>query len=166
VPLPTGKAGNDALIEALEAPSVAKVGEPYTVRIVVQSQRHAEGTIALDREGAPIKRIPVKLSPGANLITTTLRADKPGVQRVRAVLEAQPDSDPRNNLGLALTRVQGKPHVLIAEGGAGARATRLHAPCRRTRLPSRACARVASPTDPKNCSTTTRLCSTTSRDCT
>jgi len=120
VPLPTGKAGNDALIEALEAPSVAKVGEPYTVRIVVHSQRHAEGTIALDREGAPIKRIPVKLSPGANLVTTTLRADKPGVQRIRAVLEAQPDSDPRNNLGLALTRVQGKPHVLIAEGRAGA----------------------------------------------
>jgi Ca-activated chloride channel family protein len=120
VPLPTGKAGNDALIEALEAPSVAKVGEPYTVRIVVQSQRHAEGTIALDREGAPLKRIPVKLSPGANLITTTLRADKPGVQRVRAVLEVQPDSDPRNNLGLALTRVQGKPHVLIAEGKSGA----------------------------------------------
>jgi Ca-activated chloride channel family protein len=44
VPLPTGKAGNDALIEALEAPSVAKVGEPYIVRIVVQSQKHAEGT--------------------------------------------------------------------------------------------------------------------------
>jgi hypothetical protein len=120
VPLPTGKAGNDALIEALEAPSVAKVGEPYTVRIVVQSQKHAEGAIVLDREGAPIKRIPVKLSPGVNLITTTLRADKPGVQRIRAVLEAQPDSDPRNNLGLALTRVQGKPHVLIAEGKSGA----------------------------------------------
>ncbi|BCW96988.1 MAG: VWA domain-containing protein [Fimbriimonadales bacterium] len=120
VPLPTGKAGNDALIEALEAPSVAKVGEPYTVRIVVQSQRHAEGAIVLDREGAPLKRIPVKLSPGTNLITTTLRADKPGVQRVRAVLEALPDSDPRNNLGLALTRVQGKPHVLIAEGARGA----------------------------------------------
>lgn len=119
-PLPTGKAGNDALIEALESPSVAKVGEPYTVRIVVQSQRHAEGAIVLDREGAPLKRIPVKLSPGTNLITTTLRADKPGMQRVRAVLEAQPDSDPRNNLGLALTRVQGKPHVLIAEGARGA----------------------------------------------
>ena len=56
------------------------------MRIVVQSQRHAEGTIVLDREGAPIKRIPVKLSPGVNLITTTLRADKPGVQRIRAVL--------------------------------------------------------------------------------
>ena len=120
VPLPTAKAGNDALIEALEAPSVAKVGEPYTVRIVVQSQKHAAGTIALDRDGTPLKRIPVQLSPGTNLITTTLRADTPGVQRIRAVLEVQPDSDPRNNLGLALTRVQGKPHVLIAEGRAGA----------------------------------------------
>jgi uncharacterized membrane protein len=120
VPLPTGKAGNDALIEAFEAPSVAKVGEPYTVRIVVQSQRHAEGKITLDREGTPIKTLPVKLSPGVNLITTTLRADKSGVQRIRATLDASPDSDPRNNVGLALTRVQGKPHVLIAEGRAGA----------------------------------------------
>lgn len=120
VPLPTGKAGNDALIEALEAPSIAKVGEPYTVRIVVQSQRHAEGKITLDREGTPLKTLPVKLSPGVNLITTTLRADEPGMQRIRATLEAQPDSDPRNNIGLALTRVQGKPRVLIAEGRAGA----------------------------------------------
>ncbi|MCX7924417.1 MAG: glutamine amidotransferase [Fimbriimonadales bacterium] len=120
VPLTTGKAGNDALIEAIEAPSVAKVGEPYNLRIVVQSQRHAEGKITLDREGTPLKTLPVKLSPGVNLITTTLRADKAGVQRVRATLDAQPDIDPRNNLGLALTRVQGKPHVLIAEGRAGA----------------------------------------------
>jgi Ca-activated chloride channel family protein len=120
VPLPTGKAGNDALIEALEAPSIAKVGEPYTLRLVVQSQYHAEGTLHLDREGEPLKSLPVKLSPGVNLIMTTLRADKPGLQRIRALLEAQPDSDPRNNLGLALTRVQGKPHVLIAEGTPGA----------------------------------------------
>ncbi len=118
--LPTGKAGNDALIEAIEAPSVAKIGEPYNVRIVVQSQKHAEGKITLDREGTPLKTLPVKLSPGVNLITTTLRADKAGMQRIRATLEVQPDSDPRNNIGLALTRVQGKPHVLIAEGRVGA----------------------------------------------
>ncbi|MFN3690618.1 MAG: vWA domain-containing protein, partial [Fimbriimonadales bacterium] len=120
VPLPTGKADNDALIEALEAPSVAKIGEPYNVRIVVHSQKHAEGKILLDRDGTPLKTLPVKLTPGVNLITTTLRADRAGVQRVRAVLDAQPDSDPRNNIGLALTRVQGKPRVLIAEGEAGA----------------------------------------------
>ncbi|MFN7016212.1 MAG: glutamine amidotransferase [Fimbriimonadales bacterium] len=118
--LPTGKTGNDALIEAVEAPSIAKVGEPYNVRIVVQSQKHAEGKITLDREGTPLKTLPVKLSPGVNLITTTLRADKAGMQRIRATLEVQPDSDPRNNIGLAMTRVQGKPHVLIAEGQAGA----------------------------------------------
>ena len=118
--LPTGKAGNDALIEAIEAPSIAKIGEPYNVRIVVQSQKHAEGKITLDREGTPLKTLPVKLSPGVNLITTTLRADKAGMQRIRATLEVQPDSDPRNNIGLAMTRVQGKPHVLIAEGRVGA----------------------------------------------
>ena len=118
VVLPTGKKGNDALIETLEAPSHAKVGELYQMRIVVQSQGHAEGVIVLERDGEPLKRLPVRLSPGVNLITTTLRADKPGMQRVRAVLEVQPDSDPRNNIGLALTRVQGKPHVLIAEGRA------------------------------------------------
>jgi hypothetical protein len=117
--LPTSKKGNDALIETLEAPSQAKVGELYKVRMVVQSQGHAEGAIVLEREGELLKRLPVKLSPGVNLITTTLRADKPGMQRVCAVLEVQPDSDPRNTLGLVLTRVQGKPHVLIAEGKAG-----------------------------------------------
>ncbi|MEN3001841.1 MAG: FixH family protein [Armatimonadota bacterium] len=119
VVLPTGKPDADALIESLEAPAQVKVGEPYQVRIVVQSRGHAEGKIVLDRDGTPLKSLPVRLTPGVNTVTTTLRADKAGVQRLRAVLEVAPDAEARNNLGLALVRVQGKPHVLIAEGKRG-----------------------------------------------
>lgn len=117
--LPTAKLDADALIESLDAPAQVKMGELYRVRLVIQSRGHAEGKIVLDRDGAPLKTLPVRLTPGVNTVTTTLRADSAGVQRIRAVLEATPDADPRNNLGLALVRVQGKPHVLIAEGKSG-----------------------------------------------
>jgi len=119
VPLETRMSRHEALIEALETPQQVKVGAPYEVRVVVRSQGHAEGTILIDRDGIPVKSLPVKLAPGVNVITTTLRTEKPGTHQLRAILQAQPDSDPRNNLGLAVVFVRGAPKVLIAEGRRG-----------------------------------------------
>lgn len=109
----------EVLIESVEVPQQVKVGAPYEVRVVVRAESHAEGTILLDRDGAPVKNLPVKLVPGINVITTTLRTERVGTQRIRAVLQAQPDHDPRNNLGLAVVFVRGEPSVLIAEGAPG-----------------------------------------------
>ncbi|MER3559698.1 MAG: hypothetical protein C4336_09820 [Armatimonadota bacterium] len=106
----------EVLIESVEVPQQVKVGSPYEVRVVVRAQSHAEGTILLDRDGAPVKNLPMKLAPGINVITTTLSTERAGTQRIRAVLQAQPDRDPRNNLGLAVVFVHGEPSVLIAEG--------------------------------------------------
>lgn len=110
---------HEVLIESVEVPQQVKVGAPYEMRIVVRAQNHATGTLLIDREGMPIKELPLKLAPGTHVITTTMRAEKSGSQQIRVVLQAQPDSDPRNNLGLAVVFVRGQPSVLIAEGAPG-----------------------------------------------
>lgn len=117
--LPTGRREAEVLIENLHAPSLVKLGEPYEVRLQIRAQGHAEGEVILDREGVPLKRIPVRLSPGLNTITATLQVSQPGAHPLRAVLTATPDTDPRNNVGLAMTFARGEPHVLIAEGRPG-----------------------------------------------
>ena len=49
-------------------------------------------------------------------MTVSLRVDREGVHRFRFLLEAAPDADPRNNVGLGMVKVSGKPKVLLAEG--------------------------------------------------
>ncbi len=117
--LPTAVGANEVLIEQVELPSTVKVGEPFPVRMTVRAQDYAQARIVLDREGTPVKTLNVSLSPGVNLITTSLKSERTGAYRLRATLDSSSDTDPRNNLGLALTRVQGEPTVLIAEGQAG-----------------------------------------------
>ncbi|MCS7066467.1 MAG: VWA domain-containing protein [Fimbriimonadales bacterium] len=89
--LPTGKPDTDALIESLDAPAQIKIGEPYQVRITVQSRGHAEGKIVLDRDGMPLKTLPVRLTPGVNTILYALLVAGDS-QRVAPVRSAESGS--------------------------------------------------------------------------
>lgn len=108
---------SEVLVLETQAPSEVKIGEPFNLRVVIESRKAAEGTLVVDRDGAPIKRVPVKLTPGKNVVVVPVRTEQEGFHRYRVSLEVSPDSDPRNNIGRAFVRVQGKPRVLLAEGG-------------------------------------------------
>jgi Ca-activated chloride channel family protein len=109
----------EILISRMDTPNEAKIGEPFDVRVVVESQGNAQGTLLIDREGVPLKSLPVQLTPGKNVVVATLKMEKTGIHRLRATLEALPDTDGRNNVGMGLVSVRGKPRVLLAEGRSG-----------------------------------------------
>ncbi len=116
VPLQTAEKKQEVIVTDVLMPSETKVGQPFPVRIIVEATTPSSGVLRVDRDGVPIKEVAVNLSPGKNSITTSLRIDKPGISRFRFVLEATPDTDPRNNIGMGLVSVKGKPKVLLAEG--------------------------------------------------
>ncbi|MGQ9729180.1 MAG: vWA domain-containing protein, partial [Candidatus Fervidibacter sp.] len=97
----------DEMSVASVARAEAKVGQPFPVRVVAKSTDVASGVLRVDKDGVPVKEMTVNLSPGKNTITTSLRVDKPGVSRFRFVLEVNPDTDPRNNIGMGLVPVKG-----------------------------------------------------------
>ncbi|MDW8107945.1 MAG: VWA domain-containing protein, partial [Armatimonadota bacterium] len=107
----------EVLVLETQAPSEVKIGEPFNLRVVIEARKAAEGTLVIDRDGTPVKRVPVKLTPGKNVVVVPVRTEKEGFHRYRVMLEASPDSEVRNNLGRAFVRVQGKPRMLLAEGG-------------------------------------------------
>ncbi len=108
---------SEVLVLETQAPSEVKIGEPFNLRVVIESRKAAEGTLVVDRDGEPVKRVPVKLTPGKNVVVVPVRTEKEGFHRYRVSLEASPDGDARNNIGRAFVRVRGKPRVLLAEGG-------------------------------------------------
>ena len=108
----------ETLVLETQAPSEVKIGEPFNLRVVIESRQNAEGVLIIDRDGEPVKRVPVQLTPGKNVVVVPVRTEREGFHRYRVALEASPDSDARNNIGRVFVRVQGKPRVLLAEGGA------------------------------------------------
>lgn len=116
VPLQTVEKKREVIVTDVLLASEAKVGQPFPVRVVAESTDVASGVLRVDKDGVPVKEMTVNLSPGKNTITTSLRVDKPGISRFRFVLDVAPDTDPRNNIGMGLVTVKGKPKVLLAEG--------------------------------------------------
>ncbi len=107
---------SETLVLEVQAPSEAKVGEPFNLRVVIDARKPATGTLHIDRDGEPVKSVPVSLTPGKNVVVVPIRGAEEGFNRYRATLEVQPDEDPRNNVGRAFVQVRGKPRVLLAEG--------------------------------------------------
>lgn len=107
---------HEALITEVAAPNEVKIGEPFNLRVVIESNKPASGVLRVDQDGVPIKSMAVELTPGKNVVLVPVQTKKPGFYRYRAVLEAQPDEDIRNNVGRGFVAVRGKPRVLLAEG--------------------------------------------------
>ncbi|MFQ3611532.1 MAG: VWA domain-containing protein, partial [Fimbriimonadales bacterium] len=108
---------SETLLAETFAPDEVRVGEPFNLEVVVEARKPAEGTLIVDRDGVPVKRVKVTLTPGKNRISIPIRTESEGFHRYQVQLEAVPDEDVRNNVGRAFVRVQGKPRVLLASGG-------------------------------------------------
>jgi uncharacterized membrane protein len=113
---------HEVLVQNVEAPNDVTRGEPFEMRVVVQSTGSASGTLQIDRDGEPTANIPVDLVQGPNVIAVNQIAGNPGFYRYRASLDVDNDTDPRNNVGMAFVNVVGRPRVLLVEGTPGSAA--------------------------------------------
>lgn len=112
-------ARNEVLVSDLVLPNAVTKGEPFEARVVAEATAATSGTIRLDRDGVPVARVPVHLTPGTNSLVIAQKAGDPGFYRYRAVLEAEQDTDVRNNVGMGFVSVGGKPRILLLEGAPG-----------------------------------------------
>lgn len=117
VSLASAQPEKEALVLEVQSPNTVKIGEPFQMRVVIESRTHAEGVLHIDCDGVPVTRVRVTLTPGKNVVVVPIRTEREGFYRYRVLLEASPDTDVRNNQGRAFVKVQGKPKVLLAEGG-------------------------------------------------
>lgn len=115
----------EVLFERLVAPSMAREGEPITLRFMLRANKPATGRISLYHndeilDASPdddsTNSIPVSLDEGLNVRSVTLPVDFRGPQRFRAVFEADDpidDSIVSNNRADAVVIVGGEGRVLV-----------------------------------------------------
>jgi len=114
VVLPGGDAFPEALVDGLDAPSGARVGETIELTARVRSTVATTATLRLLADGATVATRELNLKPGTTSVTFTVKADEPGFHVFRAVLEPGADHFPENNAADAYVLVTGEPQVLVA----------------------------------------------------
>ncbi len=115
VPFPR-EVATEALVERVQTPVQVKEGEPFNLRVWIQSTHRQTAELLLLRDGQPVKSQVVELKPGKNLVRLSHREDSAGQYRYQVSLLAPTDTYPQNNRGSAYVRVQGVPRVLYVTG--------------------------------------------------
>jgi Mg-chelatase subunit ChlD len=110
----------EALLDRLQAPTQARIGEPVEVIVTAVSTRGGPAALRLQCDGRPVSpRRAVHLRPGRNPFAFPVTLAQPGLHTFTAQIEPAPGSDahPENNTALGFTRVQGRPRVLLVGAG-------------------------------------------------
>ena len=114
VVLPGGETFPEALVDGVDAPSGARVGETIELSVRVRSTVATAATLRLLADGATIATRQLALKPGTISVPFTVTADEPGFHVFRAVLEPRSDHFTENNAADAYVLVTGEPQVLVA----------------------------------------------------
>ncbi|MEO8638734.1 MAG: VWA domain-containing protein, partial [Chloroflexota bacterium] len=114
VVLPGGETYPEALVDGVDAPSGAHVGETIELNVRVRSTTTTTATLRLLADGATVATRQLSLKPGTTSVTFSVKADEPGFHVFRAVLEPRSDHFRENNAADAYVLVTGEPQVLVA----------------------------------------------------
>ena len=113
----TGLAGRDeVLVQRLEAPSTARLGESIDVSGDVTSSVAQPATVRLFVNGELVGTKPVDLEAGTSRVTFNFTPKDSGFLRFRMVVEAARDTFNQNDRAEANTIVKGEPRVLVVKG--------------------------------------------------
>lgn len=108
-----GERGPDVIVAELRAPSVAREGQDETLGVIVQSSLETTGRLQVFVDGQLAGEQEVTIAPGTNDIPVRVPAGEAGFRRLEVRLEAEGDSEAKNNRAAAFTEVQGPPRVLL-----------------------------------------------------
>jgi Ca-activated chloride channel family protein len=104
----------EALVDGIDAPPGARVGETIDLTVNVRSTTETAATLRLLADGATVGTRELDLEPGTTTVTFSVTADEPGFHVFRAVLEPEDDHFAENNAADAYVLVTGEPQVLVA----------------------------------------------------
>ncbi|MDR7497647.1 MAG: vWA domain-containing protein, partial [Armatimonadota bacterium] len=101
----------DVLVEEVQAPQTAAVGERLPVTVVLHATAPAQAALRVRANGTLLVARDLELRAGRTRVDLEPLATQPGLLRLDAIVDATPDGEPGNNRGFALTYVTGPPFV-------------------------------------------------------
>jgi uncharacterized membrane protein len=111
---PADESAAEVLVDALDAPPGARVGETIDLVVRLRSTITTDATLRLLADGATVATRELELEPGITTIPFSVTADESGFHVFRAVIEPADDRFTENNAADAYVLVTGPPRVLVA----------------------------------------------------
>ena len=111
---PADESAAEVLVDAIDAPPGARVGETVDLVVRLRSTITTGATLRLLADGATIATRELELEPGVTTIPFAVTAEEPGFHVFRAVIEPDEDRFAQNNAADAYVLVTGEPQVLVA----------------------------------------------------
>ena len=112
--MPADESAAEVLVDAVDAPNGARVGETIDLVVRLRSTITSDATLRLLADGATVATRDLELEPGVVTIQFAVTADDPGFHVFRAVIEPAVDRFTENNAADAYVLVTGEPQVLVA----------------------------------------------------
>jgi len=112
--LPAEEAAQEALVDALDAPTDARVGETIDLSVRIRSTVATGATLRVLADGETVASRVLELEPGITTIPLAVTAEDAGFHVFRAVIEPDDDRFTANNAADAYVLVSGEPRVLVA----------------------------------------------------
>jgi uncharacterized membrane protein/Mg-chelatase subunit ChlD len=111
---PSDAAAAEVLVDAVDAPASARVGETIELAVRVRSTIATRSTLRLLADGETVIVRDLELGPGITTVPVAVTTSEPGFHVFRAVIEPDEDRFVENNAADAYVLVTGEPHVLVA----------------------------------------------------
>jgi len=111
---PADESAAEVVVDAIDAPPGARVGETIDLVVRLRSTITTGATLRLLADGATVASRELELEPGITTIPFAVTADEPGFHVFRAVIEPDVDRFTENNASDAYVLVSGPPQVLVA----------------------------------------------------
>jgi uncharacterized membrane protein len=111
---PADESAAEVIVDAVDAPPGARVGETIDLVVRLRSTITTGASLRLLADGATIATRELELETGITSIPVTVTADDPGFHVFRAVIEPEDDRFVENNATEAYVLVTGEPQVLVA----------------------------------------------------
>ncbi|MEO5987160.1 MAG: VWA domain-containing protein, partial [Candidatus Limnocylindria bacterium] len=111
---PADESAAEVLVDAVDAPPGARVGETIDLVVRLRSTITTPATLRLLADGATVATRDLELEPGITTLPFSVTAAEPGFHVFRAVIESPTDRFAQNNAADAYVLVTGEPQILVA----------------------------------------------------
>ncbi len=111
---PADESAAEVLVDGVDAPPGARVGETIDLVVRLRSTITTPATLRLLADGATVATRDLDLEPGITTLPFSVTAAEPGFHVFRAVIESPVDRFAQNNAADAYVLVTGEPQILVA----------------------------------------------------
>ena len=111
--------GPEVLVKTVDLPSRLNEGEFFDLKATLESTISTRGAVRIMVDNKVLREEELEIGKGTSRLVWGLNAEKAGLHTYKVEVISAKDTHKENNVGQAITQVEGVPRILVVEGKLG-----------------------------------------------